>query len=85
LRLRTTYQLGIVGKFPEEQKLQLLSKIRKAGLRDHVVFIGYAPDEDLQLLYNSCALFVLPSLHKGFGLPVLEAMAAVLRSSARTV
>jgi glycosyltransferase involved in cell wall biosynthesis len=73
--LQSTYQLGIAGKFPDEQKLELLSKIRKAGLRDEVVFIGYAPDTDLQLLYSSCALFVLPSLHEGFGLPVLEAMA----------
>jgi hypothetical protein len=32
-------------------------------------------DADLIDLYRSAALFVFPSLHEGFGLPVLEAMA----------
>jgi glycosyltransferase involved in cell wall biosynthesis len=31
-------------------------------------------DTDLHLLYNACHLFVFPSWHEGFGLPVLEAM-----------
>ena len=37
---------------------------------------GFVPDEQLALLYRSCALFAYPSLGEGFGLPVLEAMAA---------
>jgi glycosyltransferase involved in cell wall biosynthesis len=42
------------------------------------------PDEDLPDLYRAAALFALPSLHEGFGIPVLEAMACgtpVLASS----
>ena len=42
------------------------------GARD----VGYVPDEDLPALYAGAQAFALPSLHEGFGLTVLEAMAA---------
>ena len=41
-----------------------------------VLFCNYVPDEELQALYQSAALFVSTSLMEGFGLPQLEAMAA---------
>lgn len=37
---------------------------------------GYVPEDDLVDLYKSAAIFYFPTLHEGFGLPVLEAMAA---------
>lgn len=40
-----------------------------------VIFTGYLPEEDRILFYNAADLFIYPSLHEGFGLPVLEAMA----------
>jgi len=45
------------------------------GLAPWVVFAGYVSHDDLPALYSAAALFVLPSLYEGFGLPVLEAMA----------
>jgi glycosyltransferase involved in cell wall biosynthesis len=45
------------------------------GLADRVHFTGYVPQEHLPALYNAASVFVFPSLHEGFGLPVLEAMA----------
>ena len=39
------------------------------------VVIPFVREGDLNALYSSCALFVFPSLHEGFGLPVAEAMA----------
>src|SRR4051794_20532922 len=41
-----------------------------------LVLLGHVPDADLPALYAGAAAFVLPSVYEGFGLPVLEAMAA---------
>lgn len=41
-----------------------------------LVLLGAVPDADLPALYAGAAAFVLPSVYEGFGLPVLEAMAA---------
>lgn len=58
----------------EQQRLQQLG--RQSGLANgDLVFAGYVPEADLVSLYNLARLFVFPSLHEGFGLPVLEAMA----------
>jgi glycosyltransferase involved in cell wall biosynthesis len=46
------------------------------GLGDAVVFTDYVPLADLPALYAGATCFVFPSLYEGFGLPVLEAMAA---------
>ncbi|HTV54022.1 MAG TPA: glycosyltransferase family 1 protein [Terriglobia bacterium] len=43
--------------------------------REEVKFLGYVPDEDMPYLYAGASGFVFPSLHEGFGFPVLEAMA----------
>jgi glycogen synthase len=40
----------------------------------HVIFLGAVSDESLQNLYQSCDLFVAPSLYESFGLVYLEAM-----------
>jgi glycosyltransferase involved in cell wall biosynthesis len=44
-------------------------------LDDRVQFIGLVPQADLPLVYAAADLFVYPSLHEGFGLAPLEAMA----------
>jgi glycosyltransferase involved in cell wall biosynthesis len=38
--------------------------------------LGYVPDADLPALYAGAAVFAMPSLYEGFGLPCIEAMAA---------
>lgn len=43
---------------------------------DGVRWLGYVPDAHLPGLYAGARAFVLPSLHEGFGLPCVEAMAS---------
>lgn len=43
---------------------------------DRVAVPGYVPTEDLPAIYRMSTALVFPSLYEGFGLPVLEAMAA---------
>jgi glycosyltransferase involved in cell wall biosynthesis len=42
---------------------------------DGVRALGHVPDDELPALYARARAFVLPSLHEGFGLTCLEAMA----------
>jgi len=42
-------------------------------VKKNVINIGYINDDEISLLYNASNLFVFPSLHEGFGFPVLEA------------
>lgn len=46
-----------------------------AGLGDRLVMPGPVGRHDLSALYAGADAFALPSLHEGFGLPVLEALA----------
>ncbi len=42
---------------------------------DRTVFTGYVSDEQLTALYQCADLYLAPSLHEGFGIPLLEAWA----------
>lgn len=54
-----------------------LDGLRQAlGLEDSVEFTGWIPREELYDLYARAFGFVYPSTFEGFGLPVLEALAA---------
>lgn len=57
-----------------EQRFQ--AGIRELGVDQAVMVTGFVPDAELAFLYREAMLFVFPSLYEGFGLPVLEAMAA---------
>jgi alpha-1,3-rhamnosyl/mannosyltransferase len=50
--------------------------VRTHGVEDCVRITGWIPRADLLELYRRAAFFVYPSTFEGFGLPVLEAMAA---------
>ncbi|MHB8921478.1 MAG: glycosyltransferase, partial [Halothiobacillus sp.] len=74
--MRKAHALALVGREVADQKTHFLALTKEAGLReDELIFTGFVSDQDLALLYNACVLFVFPSWHEGFGLPVLEAMA----------
>jgi glycosyltransferase involved in cell wall biosynthesis len=73
---RRRHQLLLVGRFAEAEVAALRTTAFRAGLGpDELVLTGFVADKDLVALYRLCSLFVLPSTHEGFGLPILEAMA----------
>jgi glycosyltransferase involved in cell wall biosynthesis len=45
-------------------------------VKQRIAFKGYVSGEELARLYREARLFALPSLHEGFCLPILEAMAS---------
>jgi len=74
--LRTGCQLVFAGKMSELEVAGFQKTAKAANLKPgELCCTGYVTDEELTQLYNLCKLFVFPSWHEGFGLPVLEAMA----------
>jgi glycosyltransferase involved in cell wall biosynthesis len=43
--------------------------------RNRFLYVGFIPDEDFPALYTGARALIFPSLHEGFGIPPLEAMA----------
>jgi glycosyltransferase involved in cell wall biosynthesis len=73
--VRREHQLVIVCNIQPEERARLTTLAAASGLKKgDVCFTGFVSENDLITLYNSCKLFVFPSLHEGFGLPALEAM-----------
>jgi len=64
----------IVGDGPEREKLEEFA--RKLNISRNVVFEGAVEHDVLPAYYGACDVFVLPSDHEGWGLVVIEALAA---------
>ncbi len=54
---------------------ELFERVRRRGLEGRVHFPGYVAEEDKAALLSGALAFTFPSLHEGFGFPVLEAQA----------
>ncbi len=72
-RVQREHPLVVVGALGWETG-ETLGALRALGER--ATMLGHVSDAALAELYRRCALFCFPSLGEGFGLPVLEAMAA---------
>jgi glycosyltransferase involved in cell wall biosynthesis len=53
----------------------LFAAIEKSPFTHDIRYVGYIPEGQMPLWYNSAAVFVYPSEYEGFGLPPLEALA----------
>lgn len=75
--LRGRFQLAIVGRIPDTIQADLHDSARKWKMpAGSLVLTGWISDRRLRASYSLCSGFVFPSLHEGFGLPALEAMAS---------
>ncbi|XHR28852.1 MAG: glycosyltransferase family 4 protein [Chthoniobacteraceae bacterium] len=65
----------LVLTFHENARAGELRALAKAlGIEAHVQFLGYVSDERLGGLWRNAGALVFPSLHEGFGIPLVEAM-----------
>jgi glycosyltransferase involved in cell wall biosynthesis len=77
-RQKTGFQgkLVLVGElYPKGHDAELVPTIHNLGLDNDVVFTGGVPDVDLPAILSGAMAKVFPSIHEGFGLAVIEAMA----------
>jgi glycosyltransferase involved in cell wall biosynthesis len=79
------YDLLLIGPNLYENEIKF-----QAGMnaKERIHILGHVSDDDLVALYQSCSIFVYPSLYEGFGLPPLEAMscgAPVISSGATSL
>ena len=57
-----------------KKKANELNLWKEGDMSSRVIFAGYVPDENLNILYSKAKAYIFPSLYEGFGLPPLEAM-----------
>jgi len=67
--------LLIIGNDSGERAV-LEERIKSSKLSGHVKFLNGLSDIEVRCAYKLCSLFVFPSTYEGFGIPILEAMAA---------
>ena len=53
-----------------------VGEVRRSIAPGEITWLGHVSEHDLRHLYRLCTVFAYPSLYEGFGLPILEAMAA---------
>lgn len=75
ISLRDRFQLLLTGKISDADLKRLKQYTKSLNVERQVFFSGYLKDDELLILFNSTHLFIFPSMHEGFGLPALEAMA----------
>ncbi len=76
LRLGIGSELVVAGRAGWRSETVRRAVEEAPELRDRVRFTGFVDQEDLPGLVGGARALVLPSRYEGFGMPVLEAMAA---------
>jgi glycosyltransferase involved in cell wall biosynthesis len=69
------WKLALAGS-PGYGAAEILARIAASPRRGDIQVLGYVPDTELAGWYSRARIFAFPSLDEGFGMPVLEAMAA---------
>jgi glycosyltransferase involved in cell wall biosynthesis len=62
-------------RYRQSEDVDVFEQIRALGLEADVQYIGPVEDAELPGLFGGAQVLVYPSLHEGFGIPCLEAMA----------
>ena len=70
------HELVLAGHVSEEQRGALSRIIAGCGLDGRTRMLGYVAEADIPPLFAAADAYLFPSLHEGFGMPILEAMAS---------
>ena len=74
---RSSHDVVVMGKVSDDADgLALKESIRALGIADKVHVIGYVPEAELPVAFSAADGLLFASFDEGFGLPILEAMAA---------
>ena len=73
--LEPGWRLVLAGSFGYGSA-EILARIERSPARDRISILGYVSPDELARWYSRAMIFAFPSLDEGFGMPVLEAMAA---------
>ena len=68
-------QLVIVGS-PDRDAERIRRRIREQGIEARTTLLGFVSDVELPGIVAGASVLVFPSLFEGYGMPVVEAMAA---------
>ena len=72
-RTGSTWDLVLTG-FLDDRMSQVLAIAESLGIKERVHFLGHLPDRDFSRVWLHAGALIFPSLHEGFGIPLLEAM-----------
>ena len=73
-RTHAPVKLVIAGPHGGAYSRELHEQLARAGLTEDAHFLGFVSTEELRGLFENALACVFPSLHEGFGMPILEAM-----------
>ncbi len=79
----TKTKLVITGDGTEKKRLEDL--VRNLGMDESVVFTGWVDESSVGVLVKNAKFLVYPTLAEGFGLPLLESMAAGVTAVASNI
>ena len=61
---------------PGKAELQVRKEIEKSGFKERIHLKGRVSSQEMKEILDSASIMAFPSTYEGFGIPVLEAMAA---------
>lgn len=65
--------LIVIGKKKSYYR-KVMEFIEQNNLKDRVIFLENADNNDLPVIYQRAEIFIFPSLFEGFGIPIIEAL-----------
>lgn len=71
---RTDFHFFLIGESNFPNAHLVWDEVRRRGLGRFITFTGYVDADELNAFYGAVDMLVFPSVHEGFGLPILEAM-----------